>query len=320
MMTRAEYFKASRKGRGVALTRKQRTEIWPVFEELRTQLHQQGLRTFEDATLDAADILNNQKIALPYRSIIVDEAQDMGPEALTLIRQLVPEQPNDIFIVGDGHQRIYRRKTTMGSCGIKIVGRSRKLRINYRTTEETRRFATAVLEDIAVDDLDGGEDACNDYRSLMHGTAPEVLGFDNLADEAKGIENKIQALHASGELLRDICVTARTKRIRNQLAEQFASLGLDTVTLEQQNDNRSISGIRLATMHRVKGLEFRYVFIASVNAGVIPLKAATSGTEDPVETRQRDLNERALLHVAATRAIKSLTISYVSNPSPYLQQ
>ena len=319
VMTKADYFKASRTGRGVALSRKQRAEIWVVFEELRTQLHQQGLRTFEDATLDAVDILNSKPIPLPYRCIIVDEAQDMGPEALTLIRQLVAESADDIFIVGDGHQRIYRRKTTMSGCGIKIVGRSRKLRINYRTTEETRRFATAVLEDIPIDDLDGGEDSNSDYRSLMHGAKPEVLKFNNTIEEAKGIVEKIRTLQNSGEALRDICITTRTRRLRDEFAERISGEGLDVVTLEQQNDSRSIPGVRLATMHRVKGLEFRYVFIASANAGVIPLKAATSSTDDPVEARQRDLNERALLHVSATRAINRLFISYSSKPSPYLE-
>lgn len=124
---------------------------------------------------EAIDILRSQDIRLPYRSVIVDEAQDMGPQALTLIRHLVPEQPDDLFIVGDEHQRIYRRRATMGQCGIKIVGRSRKLRINYRTTEETRRFATAVLEWISVDDLDGGEDTTNDYRALLHVSATRAI-------------------------------------------------------------------------------------------------------------------------------------------------
>ena len=61
----------------------------------------------------------------------------MGPQALRLLRKITPEQVDDMFLVGDGHQRIYRRFAVLGQCGIKIVGRGRKLRINYRTTEET---------------------------------------------------------------------------------------------------------------------------------------------------------------------------------------
>lgn len=318
ILTKADYFKAKRTGRGVALNRRQRAAIWPVFEEVRSQLHHKGLRTFEDATLDAVDILKTRDVRLPYRSVVVDEAQDMGPEALTLIRHLVPESDNDLFIVGDGHQRIYRRIATMSSCGIKIVGRSRKLRINYRTTEETRRYATAILENIPVDDLDGGSDSINDCRSLMHGEAPEILGFANGNDEATGIADKIRSIEATGQHLQDICVTARTKRLRDDLAERLEHAGLPVVKLEQKTDNRSVPGVRLATMHRIKGLEFRYVFLASANKGTIPLDVATKSTEDPVETRQRDLNERALMHVALTRAISKVFVSYFGEPSPYL--
>lgn len=316
--TKMEYFKASRTGRGVALSRKQRADIWPVFEEVRARLQRQGLRTFEDATLDAAEILTSSKVYLPYRSVVVDEAQDMGPEALTLIRQLVPEQADDIFVVGDGHQRIYRRKAVMGKCGIRIVGRSRKLRINYRTTEQTRRFATSVLENVPVDDLDGNDDTSNDYRSLIQGAEPEIKSYTDFKAESAALAEKIKALIDSGVDSQDICITARTVRLRDQFVDALKRSGIEALVLKQQNDNRNIPGVRAATMHRVKGLEFRYVFILAANDGVIPLKYATSSSDDPVEMRQLDLNERALLHVAATRAIRKLYISAHGKASPYL--
>ncbi|MEY8252548.1 MAG: 3'-5' exonuclease, partial [Colwellia sp.] len=297
-----EYFKVSRKGRGVALNRKQRSLIWPVFEELRTSMHQNGLRTFEDATLDAADEVMNSGQGLNYSSIVIDEGQDMGPEALTLIRKMVPEQANDIFIVGDGHQRIYRRKTAMSSCGIKIVGRSRKLKINYRTTEQTRKFAVSILEDIAIDDLDGNLDTSHDYRSLTQGDVPNIKEYSSLEAEAEGIANEIKTLKKSGIELKDICIVARINRQLDQISSMIITKGIETHKIDRKNDNVNIDGVRLATMHRVKGLEFRYVFIVSANEGLIPLHYATSDTEDPVEARQRDLNERALLHVACTRA------------------
>jgi superfamily I DNA/RNA helicase/mRNA-degrading endonuclease RelE of RelBE toxin-antitoxin system len=313
-----EYFKVSRKGRGVALNRKQRSLIWPVFEELRTSMHQNGLRTFEDATLDAADSVINTGHHLNYSSIVIDEGQDMGPEALTLIRQLVPEQANDLFIVGDGHQRIYRRKTAMSACGIKIVGRSRKLKINYRTTEQTRKFAMSILENIAIDDLDGNLDSSHDYRSLTQGESPNIQQYNSIEAEAKGTINEIKLLKKLGVELKDICIVARINRPLDQISSIIKAKGIETHKIDRKNDNVNIDGIRLATMHRVKGLEFRYVFIISANEGLIPLHYATSDTEDPVEARQRDLNERALLHVACTRAIKHLFISSSGSVSSYM--
>ena len=84
-----------------------------------------------DAMRDAAALLERQGAALPYRAVIVDEAQDMSTTAFQLIRRIVPtERPNDLFIVGDGHQKIYRRPVVLGRAGIRIVGRSYRLRIN----------------------------------------------------------------------------------------------------------------------------------------------------------------------------------------------
>ncbi len=315
--SRSEYFRANRIGRGIALTRKQRAAIWPVFEELRNMLHQKGMRTFEDATLDACDLLEMEDIHLPYRSVIVDETQDMGPEALTLIRQLTPEQADDLFLVGDGHQRIYRRKTTMSHCGIKIVGRSRKLRINYRTTEETRRFATAILEDQPVDDLDGGIDDQSAYRSLVHGDKPVVQGYDDLESEIQGIAGFIRSLGENGVDSRDVCLVARTKALRDEYARGLETSGFQTYTLEQQRDDRKTEGVRIATMHRVKGLEFQAMIIAGVSDRQLP-PAFVASTQDPVEARQQELNERALLHVAATRSIKWLFVTWSGQPSKFL--
>ena len=102
----------------------------------------------------------------------MDEAQDMGMQAFKLIRALLDadEENPFLFIVGDAHQRIYKQKVVLSHCGINIRGRGRKLKINYRTTDENRRWAVGLLKGIAFDDLDGGTDDLKGYRSLLHGT------------------------------------------------------------------------------------------------------------------------------------------------------
>lgn len=93
-------------------------------------------------------------------------------------------------------------------------------------------------------------------------------------------------------------------------------MGYEGYALSSDSSDSDKPGIRFATMHRVKGLEFQYIFIAGANEGVIPLQMAI--TEDPVEMRDYDFNERALLHVAATRAIKGLVVTSSGVLSPYL--
>ena len=320
IQTQKDYLFAKRTGRGVALTRKQRIEIWPVFEEMRLQLSHKHLTTIEDAVHDAMTELEKDALGSSrYRAVVVDEGQDFGPEMLSLLRQLVKAQGNDLFIVGDGHQRIYRRKAVLSRCGIDVVGRSRKLKINYRTTEEIRAYATAVLEGIPVDDLDAGTDGAKDYRSLTHGERPTAKHFDSLGAEVDWILSQVDDLEAEGLRPRDVCITVRTNGLLEAIQSLLLAKKVETRKLSRQvPDNRNLEGIRLATMHRVKGLEFKAVFMACVNEGIVPLKAASFDTQDPVELGLLEVSERALFHVAATRAVRHLFLSSHGRASCYL--
>lgn len=319
VLSRQEYFAASRVGRGVPLNRRQRANIWPVFEEMREQLARGGFVTAEDAVHYALELLKQGNDKRSYNAVVVDEGQDFTAEALKLLRALVPEQKNDIFIVGDAHQRIYQRTTALIQCGISIIGRGRKLKINYRTTELIRRYATALLEGIEIDDLDGGLDSTKDYRSLVLGQAPVIKNLENLASEGRWLLEQIKQLQSEGVSLSEICIVARTNKLCRDYEAILLSEGLPTHTLSRQRtDDRSKEGVRFATMHRIKGLEFRCVMMAGINDGLVPLRVAMQASQDVVEQRLTDINERALFHVAATRAVRYLYISSHGKPSEYL--
>lgn len=241
-----------------------------------------------------------------------------GPEALQLVRSIVPEAANDLFFVGDGHQRIYRRRAVMGQCGVRIVGRSRKLRINYRTTEEIRRFASAVLEGVVIDDLDGGEETGNDYLSLTRGPRPELIDRETEADEIAAIAERLRAIEAGGGELRDCCLMLRTGALRDRFHQGLRDAGLASVKLERRADNRAVDGVRVGNMHRVKGLEFRHVVLAAMGERHVPNRRAIAGSDDVTELADRELAERALVHVCASRAIETLVVSWHGTESPYI--
>ncbi|GAD79754.1 UvrD-helicase domain-containing protein [Vibrio ezurae] len=312
-----EYARARRIGRGTALTRPERMKVWVVFEEFRNQLNYFNLKEISDAMLDAASIIENKEISMPYASVIVDESQDMGNQVFSLLRKIVTEGIDDMFIVGDGNQRIYNRKVVLSHCGIKVVGRSRKLKLNYRTTEETRRFASAVMQGTNADDLDDGLDSKGDYISLLHGEKPVIQHFENLDEERGALINNIKALVDEGVSPRDICIVARTETVKSSYLSAMESEGLQVYPVSRNGaEDISKPGIRVATMHRIKGLEFQYVMIVGVNEGQVPLVYASSN--DPIEQRALDFSERALFHVASTRAIKQLFVSSHGAKSSYL--
>jgi len=305
-----EYKKASRLGRGTRLNREQRIKIWPVFEEYRYQLNRNRQKEADDCYRDAAELINCQKIDVPYGAIVVDEAQDMGTQAFILLRAMIPTAKNDLFIVGDAHQRIYgRNRVVLGKCGINIVGRSSKLKINYRTTDEIRRWAVNLLDNRIIDDLDGGKDDNSRYKSLTHGQPPIIENFDSAQQQAEFIK----ALVDNAELgLPDTCVVARTNKEISLIEALLSQLGVATSIIKpSEGETKDDNVLKLATIHRVKGLEFDQLILASANEGLIPLYKALSDKADESSLIQAETEERSLVYVAITRARKqAFVLSY----------
>jgi superfamily I DNA/RNA helicase len=309
-----EYLRTSRAGRNKPLSRRNRVAVWEVFEEYRRILASHNLKAREDAFRDARLLIKQNPNLLPYESIIVDEAQDMGNEAFKLIHQIISHHNavNSLFITGDAHQRIYNRSTVLGRCGIDIRGRGRKLKLNYRTTEENRRCAVGILNNLDFDDLDGHQDNQKGYISLMHGQDPEVHCFGTLEEEIEYISQILSQIRKD-HLEQSICIVARTKKQVEDYSSLLKMKGISTYIIsDQKKESFAEKGVRIATMHRVKGLEFDYVFLAGVNNGVIPY----NGKENSDHTNYKQ--ERSLLYVALTRAKKQVYMSCYGKPSIFL--
>ena len=289
--SREQYRVARRTGRASVLSRGMRDAVWPVFEEYRGQLSSRKLKEVDDAYREVAELLSASEEQRPsFSAIVIDETQDFGPQALRLIRALIAPGPNDLFFVGDGHQRIYsRHKAAMSRCGIDIRGRSRKLYLNYRTTDEIRRQAVALLEGCEIDDLDDGRDETKRYKSLSHGPTPKVVVAAGLEQACAEVIAYLQQLRGEWGRLPAVCVVAAGEKTRETLATQVQNAGFSTVTITAQSNHPDAKdAVHFATMHRAKGLEFDAVAVV----------APDSFFGDPESTAE----QRKLLYVALTRA------------------
>lgn len=318
-LTLDKYVKATRNGRGTRLDRKRRIQVWKVFENYQNLMKEYQIRDINTAMYESTKLLQAAGSKPRYTSIIIDEGQDFSDNAYRLIRALAGEEhPNDIFIVGDSHQRIYRNHPTLSKCGINVRGRSSILKINYRTTEEIRKHAFALLNGISFDDLDDGADIGGKCQSLTHGEKPIIENFGNANDEFAFILGEVKKLKNSGVALTDICVVARTQKLVDDYIALFTRAGIRSYAIKRNKaDDRSYDGLRVATMHRVKGLEFKYVFIAAVNNRIIPLPSAINKT-DPVSEAESITSEKCLLYVAMTRAQKGVYITSYGKKSDFL--
>ncbi len=316
---RAEYLKVRRVGRGRGLNRKQRAQIWKIFASYREGLESEGVVEYADVQREAWAYLTNNPGVLPYKAVLADEVQDLGPLSLRLLRAMVPEGKNDLFVVGDAHQRIYGNPVALSRCGINIRGRSRRLKINYRTTEKIRDWSVALLEGVDIDDLDDGKDSLKGYRSLRRGALPEVRHGEEEQQEAKIIIDKVRSWLETGKA-EEICIVARTKKqqLESRYQPMLQSEGVASVVIRRSSEAELGKGVRLATMHRVKGLEFPRMLIVGVQQGRVPLPLKDAILTDPATREDHEKRERCLLFVAATRARDELVVTGFGERSPFL--
>jgi superfamily I DNA/RNA helicase len=295
-------------------------QIWKIFDSYMTLMKENQIRDINTAMYECSKLIQAAVERPKYRHIIVDEGQDFSDNAYRLIRAIAGEEhANDIFIVGDSHQRIYKNKPTLSRCGIQVRGRSSILKINYRTTEEIRRYAFALLNGISFDDLDEDIDLGDRCQSLTHGLKPVVKAFGDAGEELAFILDEIKKLKEAGVALSNICLVARTKKLVDDYIAQITRAGLRAYEIKRsKTEDRSLDGVRVATMHRVKGLEFQYMFIAAVNNRVIPLSSAINRT-DIITEKETLTSEKCLLYVALTRAQKGAYITSYGKVSSFIE-
>ena len=165
------------------------------------------------------------------------------------------------------------------------------------------------MNGIPFDDLDDNFDTGDRCQSLTHGKAPQVLRFSNANEEFDAVLKEIKSLISSGVSAKNICVVARTHKLLDDYISQFTANGLRCYEIRgSKADDRGLDGIRVATMHRVKGLEFQYIFVVAANKRIIPLASAIDRT-DSVSEQETMTAEKCLLYVALTRAQKGAYVS-----------
>lgn len=325
---RNQYLAASRSGRGRRLSRPQRAELWTIFERFTQLLNAQDVLTFTQAasraaliasrTHDAAPLETKLAATLPrYVHAIVDEAQDLHPAHWRLIRALVPAGADDLFIVGDAHQRIYGRPVVLSRLGIETRGRSRRLKVNYRTSREILRWSLSVAHGEAVDDLEGADETLAGARSEFSGPTPVAAAYDTVAKEKAGLNNVLNDWHEAGIGWSEVAVVARQRSFVEDVRTAIESGGIPAVEVDAKADEAKLpDGVRVMTMHRAKGLEFRAVAVVGASQKDLPPWAVRN-----IEGEERDsawARERSLLYVCGSRARERLYISWVGAPSELL--
>lgn len=310
-----EYEKVSRTGRGTALPVQFRSQLWQVFSQVRGELKRNNLLSWGDLCDEARSSvgLNGSR---PFRHVIVDESQDLGPRELRFAASLAPPGPQSLFFAGDTGQLIYRYPFSWLSVGIDVRGRSQRLKVNYRTSEQIQRFADSLIGQRLVDADDQSEDRST--MSLIHGPEPEVVGGSGTEAERDVLRNWIKALLENGFAADDIAIFARTKSIiERQVTPVIESLGLEQSLLSTEAHDKRES-VNVGTLHAAKGLEFRAVAVVGCDDGSLPLQTALDAEFEEEAKSIALAREQQLLYVGCTRAREKLLVSYAGSRSRFL--
>ncbi|MDQ1288832.1 MAG: hypothetical protein QG622_2398 [Actinomycetota bacterium] len=306
--TEREYLRVRRPGRGVALDRGKRAAVWDVVAACRAQARVAGTLDFPEATAIAAAHL--ERVADDGRlfdHVLVDEGQDLSPVHWQLLRTLVGDHADDLFVAEDSHQRIYGRRVVLGQYGIRIVGRSRRLTLNYRTTAQTLAYALGILRGGDYVDLEDARESATAYRSARSGPGPQVIGSGTLSKELDAAATTISDWIARTDAPETIAVLVRDRWARDRVVAGLAERGVQIRSVDRESI-RPGQAVAM-TMHRAKGTEFSKVLLFDVSRDSIP---AALKDQKYSEDASRDalLRERSLLYVAATRARDELAVTY----------
>ena len=320
--TLKQYLRVRRPGRGVALDRSKRAAVWKAMERYRDRSADLGVTSFDEQLALAAAWLDHEAALgtpRPFRHVLVDEAQDLTPAHLQLLRALVEPGPDDLFLAEDSHQRIYGKKITLSHYGIQVRGRSRRLTRNYRTTRQNLDVAFGILDPGTYEDMEGQAEE-HHYVSPRSGPEPLLL---HAADRADELSKAAELLTVWLEQDRDsedsapesIAILVRDRYQRDAVVNGLAQHGVEVRAVDREAAGRGRPVVM--TMHRAKGLEFRKVLLFDVSKNAIPRSLRDQQYSD-ADRDDALLRERSLLYVAATRARDHLAISWSGEASPLI--
>lgn len=318
--SRDEYFRARRAGRGRTLSRAQRAEVWQLVERFTRRLAERNLWTFPQVAAHAAQIEKDRSAVREhrYRHVVVDEAQDLSPAHWMLLRSLVAPGPNDLFLTGDTHQRIYANYVSLGSLGINIRGRSTRLTLSYRSTHEILATAERLLGTEAWDDLDGGTEGLEGYRSVLHGPRPALTGYAGWENELAGLLRQVREWMPADGGVPSIGVAVPTRDLVSTVEGYLNDHGVGAASIGPDGP-RKPDVVHVGTLHRFKGLEYQQMIVAGASDGIVPASRVSALRDtDPARYDRETKQARSLLFVAATRARDALVISWNGHPSPFL--
>lgn len=300
-----EYQALDRTGRGRALGKQQRRHLWQLFEVLQDLLRRDGACLFSERLKVAAGAVTSQ-----YDYVFIDEAQDLKPVAIQFLMGLCHNRRN-VFLTADINQSIWGNgfSWTKMASDLRVQGRARILRRNYRTSRE---IWGAVLQ--LAPDSEGTDQETLSVEAVYRGERPVLARYSTQRQQQERLNSYLwEALRSERATLGSAAVLCPTEREMNKVIE-ILDKRFKAKAMRSADVDISHPGVKVMTMHAAKGLEFPVVAVVGLEAGRLPLPIWEGMDEEEHLTRQK-----RLLFVACSRAMRRLMVfAHRDRPSPFV--
>jgi hypothetical protein len=298
-----QYATLARVGRRRALNVEARHAVWQLYSEYTRELRAAGISDYADVILLAEKTIRAKPLE-GYSAVIADEAQDLTCAMIRMFHALVGDAPDGLTLIGDGQQTIYPGGYTLAEAGVSIAGRGVVMNRNYRNTVEIADLASSLVLGDDFDDIEGADGLrtvpCDVVR---HGARPKMTRFSSRANHDSSLIEHVKSLLSGGTQEGDIGILAQTNYVADSVIKLLASAGIPSVDLHNWN-GRTAGAIKVGTIKRAKGLEFKQVLLAQAPGKLLePLSEKSEAAI--VERRELDRRE---LYVAMTRARDGLWV------------
>jgi len=309
------YRDVARLGRKTRLPEAQRRVLWSIFDRVRGELEARHLITHAGLFTELAAASVNTRNP-PFDFAVVDEAQDISVAHLRFFAALAAKRPNALFFTGDIGQRIFQQPFSWLGLGVDIRGRSRTLRVNYRTSHQIRMQADRLLGP-EMTDVDGNKEDRSDTVSVFNGPPPVIQVLNSETAEIEAVGNWLAEQAKSGVLAHEFGIFVRSAAQLDRARAAVKHAGLSFKILDEHVETAS-GHVSISTMHLAKGLEFRAAVVMACDDEVIPLQERIETVGDDADLQEVYDTERQLLYVACTRARDHLLVTSVEPASEFL--
>jgi mRNA-degrading endonuclease RelE of RelBE toxin-antitoxin system/energy-coupling factor transporter ATP-binding protein EcfA2 len=304
-----------RLGRKTRLPEKQRAILWSIFEKVRSELKKKGFVTLSEMYNRLAIHFSGHK-SYPFEYIVVDESQDIGIAQLRFLAALGAGRADSLFFAGDLGQRIFQKPFSWKALGVDIRGRSRTLRINYRTSHQIRNQADLLLAG-ELTDVDGNTEKRKGTISLFNGPKPAISIFGTQQEESNSVGQWIEDRMKEGVTPQEFGVFVRSEGELDRACKAIERAGKAYRILDDKVSTNT-DCISLSTTHLAKGLEFRAVVVMACDDEIIPSQERIETAGDDSDLEEVYNTERHLLYVACTRARDHLLVTGVDPASEFI--